>query len=90
MGDSFEASHQANSHFWIGGEGLKTLAAQLIVEHTNRKLEISHFLGNLTEGKIGSVYPDLPTKTQILQWVQEIGQVQLADRLPEIAKIKYE
>ena len=72
------------------GKGLRTLAAQLVVEHVNRKLEISHFLGNLTEGKIGSVYPELPTKTQILQWVEEIGAVQLADRLPEIARIKYE
>jgi hypothetical protein len=71
-------------------KGLRTLAAQLIVEHMNRKLEVSHFLGNLTDGQVGVVYPELPTKTQVLQWVRDIEQVQLANRLGEIARFKYE
>jgi hypothetical protein len=56
----------------------------------NRKLEVSHFLGNLTDGQVGVVYPELPTKTQVLQWVRDIEQVQLANRLGEIARSKYE
>lgn len=72
------------------GKELKTLAAQLVVEPMNRKLEVSHFLGNLTDGKVGLVYAELPTRGQILQWVHEIGQVQLTDRIPEIARFKYQ
>ena len=71
-------------------EGILSLGAQLVIEPMNRKLEVSYFLGNLTGGRIGTIYKELPTKTQILQWVEEIGAVQLADRLPEIARIKYE
>ena len=71
-------------------EQLRTLAAQLITEPMNRKLAISYFLGNLTDGKVGLTYKDLPTKTQILRWVHEIGQIQSRDWLREIASLKYE
>lgn len=101
MGDGFESRNFDGQNADRGkryskrkyervGKGLRTLAAQLIVEHTNRKLVVSHFLGNLTDGQVGMVYPGLPTKTQILQWVSEIGQVQLTNRLGEITKFKYE
>ena len=69
-------------------EGLKTLAAQLIIGPMNWKLTISYFLGNLTDGKVGLTYKELPTKTQVLQWVQEIKQVQLTNKLHEIARLK--
>jgi hypothetical protein len=72
------------------GEGLKTLTAQLIVEHMNRKLVVSYFLGNLTYGQVGVVYPELPTKSQVLQWVSEMGRVQLTNRLDELTRFKYE
>ncbi len=71
-------------------EQLRTLAAQLITEPMNRKLAISYFLGNLTDGKVGLTYKELPAKAQILQWVRESGQVELTDRLGEIAKLKYQ
>lgn len=71
------------------GKGLRTLAVQLIVEHMNRKLEVSHFLGNLTDGQVGVVYPELPTKTQVLQWVREMERVQLTNWLGEITRFKY-
>ena len=89
MGDRDESRNSPHK-LARDGKGLRTLAAQLVVEHVNRKLEISYFLGNLTDGKIGSVYPELPSKTHILRWVEEIGEIKLADRLPEMAKIKYE
>jgi len=71
-------------------EELRTLAAELIAEPMNRKLEITYFLGNLTEGRVGLTYKELPTKSQILQWVHDIEQVQLVDRLSEIARLKLE
>jgi len=71
-------------------EQLRTLAAQLITEPMNRKLAISYFLGNLTDGKVGLIYKQLPTKSQVLQWAHEIDQIQSADRLSEIARLKYE
>jgi len=71
-------------------EQLRTLAAQLITEPMNRKLAISYFLGNLTDGKVGLTYEELPTKAQILQWVRDIDQIQSTDRLSEIARLKYE
>lgn len=71
-------------------EELKTLAAQLITEPMNRKLAISYFLGNLTEGKVGLIYKELPTKAQVLKWVRESGEIPLTYRLGEIAILRYE
>lgn len=71
-------------------EELKTIAAQLITEPMNRKLAISYFLGNLTEGRVGISYKELPTKEQILRWVQDIKHIQLTSKLGEIAKLKHE
>jgi hypothetical protein len=85
MGDGFESRNfdgqnadrgkrYSKRKYERAGKGLRTLAAQLIVEHTNRKLEISYFLGNLTGGQVGVVYPELPTKSQVLQRVSELGR----------------
>ena len=71
-------------------EQLRTLTAQLITEPMNRKLTISYFLGNLTDGKVGLIYKQLPTKSQVVQWVHEIDRIQSTDRLGEIARLKYE
>ena len=71
-------------------EGLKTLAALLVMAPMNWKLSISYFLGNLTAGKVGLTYKELPTKTQVLQWVQEIKHIQLTNKLEEIARLKYQ
>jgi hypothetical protein len=91
MGDrSYKGKVYSKRQQERSGKGLRTLAAQLIVEPMNRKLEISHFLGNLTDGQVGVVYPELPTKTQVLQWVSEMGQVQLINRLGELTRFKYE
>ena len=69
---------------------LMTLRAQLISEPMNRKLTITYFLGNLTEGKVGLVYKELPSRSQILRWVDEMDQIRLTDRLGEIAELKLE
>lgn len=69
-------------------EGLKILAAQLVVAPMNWKLMISHFLGNLTDGRVGLTYKELPTRTQVLQWVKDIKQIQLTNKLEEIARLK--
>lgn len=71
-------------------EGLKTLAAQLVIGPMNWKLTISYFLGNLTDSRVGLTYKELPTKTQVLQWVQEIKQIQLTNKLEEFARFKYQ
>lgn len=75
----------------IGGKvALGSLAAQLITEPMNRKLAISHFLGNLTEGRIGLLQKELPTKSQILQWVRESRYIESTDKLDAIARLRYE
>lgn len=67
------------------GSELRTLAAQLITEPVNRKIVISYFLGHLTSGKVGLRYKDIPTKHQILAWVNNISDIQIFDRLPRIS-----
>jgi hypothetical protein len=69
---------------------LETLAAQLVTEPMNRKLTIAYFLGNLTEGRVGSPHKELPTKAQILQWLEEIEHIQLQASLGEIAQLQLE
>ena len=69
---------------------LQTLAALLVIEPMNRKLSISYFLGNLTNGKVGLTYKELPTRTRVLRWVKDIEHIELTDRLSEIAKLRYE
>ena len=71
-------------------EELKTLAAQLITEPMNRKLEISYFLGNLTRGKVGVIYKELPTKAKVLQLVRNIDEIQSTYLLDEIARLRTE
>jgi len=71
-------------------EELKTLAALLVSQSMNRKLAISYFLGNLTDGRVGTTYKELPTKDQVLQWVRDIDQIQSTYKLDEIARLKTE
>ena len=71
-------------------DGLRTLGAQLVIEHMNVKLMLTYFLGNLTDGKVGLTYKSLPNKTQVLQWVRDIDQVEISDRLSELAKLRLE
>lgn len=71
-------------------EALRTLVAQLITEPMNRKLAISYFLGNLTDGQVGLTYKDLPAKAQVLQWVRDSEWIRSTDKLDELARLKYE
>ena len=71
-------------------EQLKSLAAQLITEPMNRKLAISYFLGNLTEGKIGLMYKELPTQAGVLRWVREFDQIKSTYKLDLMAKLRVE
>ena len=71
-------------------EELKTLAAQLITEPMNRKLAISYFLGNLTEGKIGLMYKELPTQAWVLRWVRGLDQIQSTYKLDQMARLRIE
>lgn len=71
-------------------EQLKTLAAQLITEPMNRKLAISYFLGNLTEGKIGLMYKELPTQAQVMRWVREFDQIKTTYKLDQMARLRIE
>lgn len=70
--------------------GLKNLASLLITEPANRKLAIAYFLGNLSDGRVGLLYKGIPTKEQILNWVEKFSDIPLEDRLGQMSKLKLE
>lgn len=57
----------------LGDErGVAHLGSQLVTEPLNWKLMISHFLGNLTGGQIGSLTEEIPTRSQVVRWATAI------------------
>lgn len=71
--------------------GVQHLAALLATAPLNWQLDISYFLGNLTNGWIGTLYQEIPRQKQTLQWIQEWTAANRErgwlgiSRLPEIA-----
>ena len=71
--------------------GVRHLAALLATAPLNWQLDISYFLGNLTDGWIGTLYQDIPRQKQTLLWIQEWTAANRErgwpgiSRLPEIA-----
>jgi hypothetical protein len=54
--------------------GLNWLTALLITEPINRKLPIAYFLGNLTDGRLGSQKKSIPTRKQVLEWANQVKE----------------
>ncbi|MCX6022772.1 MAG: hypothetical protein NTZ05_13810 [Chloroflexi bacterium] len=71
--------------------GVRHLAALLATAPLNWQLDLSYFLGNLTNGWIGTMYQEIPRQKQTLLWLQEWTSANRErawagiSRLPEIA-----
>ena len=68
--------------------GLVHLGALLVVQPLNWKLIISHFLGNISDDRVGITYKEIPSKNQILGWARRIAEqdIHLEPRLKELAQ----
>lgn len=68
--------------------GLAWLGALLITQPINRKITITYFLGNLTDGDIGSYRKEIPSREQVLNWVDQIRarSVPLKPLIAEVAR----
>ncbi|GEM_PF-5158674 len=70
--------------------GILHLGALLVTESLNRKLSISYFLGNLTDGVVGTMYKEIPSKEQVTVWAERIlkGDVKLEPILKDLAQYR--
>jgi hypothetical protein len=68
--------------------GLEWLGALLITEPINRKLAITYFLGNLTDGSVGTKNKVIPTKAQVVEWTDQIRTHSIT-LTPLIAKLAF-
>ncbi len=71
---------------------LQELAALLVTAPLNRKLAISFFLGNLTDGQIGSRFKEIPSRGQVLEWIGKAKYIFKGEHglLENLAKVKIE
>ncbi len=66
--------------------GVKALVSLLITEPLNRKLTVSYFLGNLTNGGLGTVYKAIPSKQEVVAWASRMNEIEVHNLLPQLAE----
>jgi hypothetical protein len=71
-------------------DGHKWLAAMLVTDQMNRKLTIARFLGLLTDGQVGWMGTELPSRSQALNWAKQIAtrDISVRSRLFELAETR--
>lgn len=71
-------------------EGHKWLAAMLVTDQMNRKVTIARFLGLLTDGQVGWMGTELPSRSQALNWAKQIAtrDISVRSRLFELAETR--